>query len=387
MTTDGEFHGDRSGSPRAAGASSAGGDVDGDPSQGPDLPPPVVPPPFLPPREVRGAPSPSSGTLATVSTVATPGSALVLGSGHAANVGAAAFRSSHAADGGWTLEGMQEVHRRTTEQMRDGRRGPRRRWPARVVRLGIAVVTLASIVGGLFVVSRINAALSTPDVPVFDAVRPPYGTVTVTGEGQDGAGHYSFEATTNEDGTAFSLAGTFDGEAYDVVGTPDGTFLRTARGSWVRLDGVQDADVRRYLDRTHDAVGGIRVPIYTDFVPMAARPYVEVSDERDVVLDGRPLRRIELIVDVADFQRFNAPAFQRWAAWLDADVTDPAVDHVRLVLTVDPSGVVWRLESWSDVSDARMVEDLVGWDDADYVPEVPTTYQVFPPDSDVDIDV
>jgi hypothetical protein len=369
MATDGDFLGDfESGVDRGSPTVAAGspGRLDGvadDPSQHPvlrrtPLPPPVLPPALLPPPVV---PPPD---LVPASTT---------------------VRSAPPPSGGRSRESIQEIHRRTTEHMRAARSAPRRSRAAVVVRIVLLLVVAASIVTGLFMVSRITAATDSPALPVYDTVRPSHGTVTLVGEGEDAGGPFSYEATTNADSSAFRITGTFDGMPFGVVGSPEGVFTRSGAGGWVRLDGVDDAEIQRHVDATRAAVGVVRVPIYTDFVPASARPFVEVHDQRDVVIDGRSLRRIELVVDVADFERSDPRTFDRWVSSLDLSPADDRAEHVRVVLSVDAEGVVWRVESWADEGGHRFREDLVAWDDAEFVPEIPATTEV--PDSGVATDV
>jgi hypothetical protein len=228
-------------------------------------------------------------------------------------------------------------------------------------------------VGGLILVSAIGGAVNmangtTEELPTFVGFRPVYGTsvfamnetyqgstskVTVTSGSDTDVIHMEF----SDDSSTPSVDIITDG-ATAYVHTP-------ASGQWVH-DNFSAGDAFGVI------AAMTKVSTFDDWVPDAMRPFVEVTSKSDRVLDGKTLQRYELVVHESDMKTANPVAYK---AWTDRTGTArEAADNTRLVLWVDDDGVVWQLETWSDLSGDRSSYKLVSMSDDDFVPPYPTTY-------------
>lgn len=242
---------------------------------------------------------------------------------------------------------------------------PRRRrrspWWHTVVRTLIVLAVVGGIVTAA--VLGVRGYRSATSLPEYDAGRPDYGTVVVDLDLRvDGT---ELESRITADGTSrvWSHEGVVDAEELAMVS--DGTDVWLSDGAeWVRfVDSDELVDVIHRLGR---------VPIYTDLVPPSAREHFEVIDKDRVVLGGREVGRLELGVEAGRFERADPVTYSNWIG--AGDPAGAAPELVRIVIHVDPDGVVWRIESWSDLNDDRVTVELVSFDAQAFTVEPPETY-------------
>jgi len=228
-------------------------------------------------------------------------------------------------------------------------------------------------VTGLIVASAVGGAINmakgpSEELPTFVGAHPVYGTsvfamdetyqgstskVTVTGGSDSDVIHMVF----SDDSTTPSV---------DIITDGSTAFVHTpASEQWVH-DNFSAGDA-------FDVIAAMtKVSTFDDWVPDAMRPFVEVSSKSDGELDGKSLQKYELVVHEADMKTGNPAVYKAWTVRTGTDRED--VDDTRLVLWVDGDGVVWKLETWSDLSTDRSTYQLVSMSDETFVPPYPATY-------------
>jgi hypothetical protein len=232
----------------------------------------------------------------------------------------------------------------------------RRRRRSRVFTSIVLLLVLAGCAGVVLIVldqRESAAARRLPDGPI-----EPYGSRSATiteqtvlaGVAQSGTFYVDvLSATVYYDGQT--------GDATDVLYV-DGRWFGEESGAWYSFEPAVDEDQERAY---FVAVDGFSV---AEALPLPVREYVDQVAVEEVVFDGRPMRRHDLLIRDDDMERRDPEAFAAFVAvWGEpgdpqpADLPDNArVVGINLSLWVDDAGWVWQWESKADFnSDSIMV--------------------------------
>lgn len=252
----------------------------------------------------------------------------------------------------------------------------RRKWSlGRIVGLVVAAVIVVAVAVGVVAVWR-NDSLhtdgsTTAELPRFPGPRPVYGTATVdiTIEGVA----EPFRMTMVSDSTNTVLYAAYVPESPTYAGyqmlANDGATFAMAPGdtTWTLVENGDEVTFGTIKP-------GIGVKTFDDWIPELLRSYTSVASDSTELLDGRSVRRLELIVSSAKF-RTDHPA--EYAGWIgsDPEFGPDSPPLSRLVLSVDEQGIVRKMETWANVDDtARLTIALTSYVDEAFAPEFPTTY-------------
>lgn len=245
----------------------------------------------------------------------------------------------------------------------------------RIVGAVIAAVVVAAVAVAVVAVWRADDLTSdtpaTDELPRFDGPRPIYGTATVdiTLEGLAEA----FRMTMVSDSTNSVLYAAYVPESptyagYQMLANDAATFAMAPGDSTWTL--VENGDELAF-GPLKPVIG---VTTFADWIPEVVRSYTSVASDSTELLDGRSVRRLELIVSSAKL-RTDHPA--EYAGWIgsDPEFGPDSPPLSRLVLSVDDQGIVRKMETWANVGDtARLTIALTSYVDEAFAPEFPTTY-------------
>lgn len=297
---------------------------------------------------------------------------------------ATAWRADHlgrSSDGGgaWSPDAVRTAHRETLDKMHGRRAADDRR---RAIRMLIMAVVAGTAVAGVGWLSSLSTGsfFGNAELPRFDAPRPPAGTVHtefahVFPDGEEISG----SAWVNVDATEWRMTVERADGVVDVKFDEHGHSSFDG-GGWVPhlYSPEEEAEVQGFASML------ARVPIFSDYVPDVARRYVVVLREEEAVAGGRTTERIDMSLDLADFQRHEPVVYEAWAerVQFDLDVHHASGARLHLALWVDAAGIVWRMESGrrADDADAHYLVgdgafsrfDLVSYDTARFDADDPT---------------
>ena len=207
-------------------------------------------------------------------------------------------------------------------------------------------------------------------LPRFDIAPPTYGTAQVEYSGTVGGEAAKFQLVANGDSTmlyytSLDVSGPLAGMV--AVVTPTATYaLYGGESVWtLSADSV-------WSDWQAERTAG-QVLTFNDYVPDELRRFVSVADTRSTVLDGREVERYELLVEAGDAASEEPVAYRDFPFY---DGTTPAAGVlVRVVLFVDPAGVVWRMETWGDdAPQDRIAVTLQSFAPENFMPQLPLQY-------------
>ena len=224
----------------------------------------------------------------------------------------------------------------------------RRRRRARVFTSIVLLFVLAGCAGVVLIVIEQregNAARTLPDGPI-----EPYGSRSATitehtvlaGVAQSGTFYVDLPSSTvYYDGR--------EGDVTDVVFV-DGRWFGEESGAWYSFEPPVDQDQERAYFVQAD---GFSV---AEAVPPSVRDYVDYVAVEEVVFDGLPMRRFDLLVRDDDMERRDPEAFAAFVAvWGEPSDERPAdlpenarVVGTNLSLWIDDAGWVWQWESKAD---------------------------------------
>jgi hypothetical protein len=235
-----------------------------------------------------------------------------------------------------------------------------------LLRVAIVLSVLAAIGGaGYYFVKGFREAR---ELPTFSGIRPTYGTVSLALDGVSQGEVTDMTLTTGGDGAVIHMTSSAQSSVPSIELITDGStvFVRAPdTPDWVH-DNYRDIEAFRGVQAM------ARVAIFDDYIPSAARPFVELRSKKKSDLNGRALTRYDLRIDERAFKRESPFAYQTWSEMYGSDESGPGAS--RLVLSVDDTGVVWQMESWSDVVEDHSTLTLVAYSIDPFVPPYPTTY-------------
>ena len=251
--------------------------------------------------------------------------------------------------------------------------------PATVVATPRKRVSWRRVLVGVVVLGAVGAAASgvlrkpaSYELPTYLLVlRPVYGTVVVSIDETVGTEVTKATITTNNAASVLHMVSSADSTTPSVDMITDGVTLfgkTPATGGWVRTQYDQPE-----IFRSMAALATVFV--FEDVVPEVARPFVAVRSKQDRVLDGTKVTRYELVIDEKKFAKEQPASYTAWAAkWTpDGNIAGRA-DRSRMVLWLDSDGVVWEMDSISDLSTDRSTLKVVSFTQDEFVPPYPTSY-------------
>jgi hypothetical protein len=212
------------------------------------------------------------------------------------------------------------------------KRKRRPRWGVVLATVG-AVVVVSLLTGGF---SRLLRSSSSDGLPKYAGFRPVYGTAFFTLDETIGTSLSKATVTTDAVGKVIHIVFSADSTTASVDMITDGATAYTwspESNGWVHDNFTAPEAFDAVVKMT-------RVSIFDDWVPEVARQYVDVFSKGDRLLDGQPVTRYELHINLDDFKRAQPQAFASWSAGWGKYGADAGI--LRLVLSVDKTGTVGR---------------------------------------------
>lgn len=250
-------------------------------------------------------------------------------------------------------------------------RHARPRW-----QLPLSVLILLAVVGAFAaggyalwsVAERRSEELTLPVVTSAPNFRSATVTVLVSGTVQS-----DDNFVTTVDTVDLTVATKLnDGTGSELLSDQTQVFLLES-GQWTRI-----AIPAGYLEEMGTVFEIARGLTVDDVFPAVLRSHVRVVDVEDVQLGQRSMRRFDMVVDepaIRSGRQEEIDAFDEF--WGERDPGQAAATLVNVSLWVDDDGVVHKVQSVSDIDQARFDMDL-DYSDVPFVPVFPTVFTDVP---------